>query len=1685
MCLCRALITPSSSLEKAVLFALVAYSSGIGILVATPQAKTTMASPAIEAESQQSEAGVASVGATGAKDASNTIIQVVTTPQETHPNGDNIQPHLVNEDERMANNEITDCETQKQSNVSSNLENNGQLVQDKPTVQCCATCKSTHECEEDVDNPGIYYCKVCWEEYDATLNADSAELEKNVLPCEDQELPQGTMNEGQQQRVVQTPHAEEINKMDNSDMNSAGHNIERQGDLPSQDPSLQFNTQPETSQTQEQPSQSIATNKTSAPLLSQPPTQSQVESQSQSQSLIDSQENYPTHPLEQLQEKSQSQSLMQPQEESQEQPQLSLHQNLQSPHKSSLHSQVLVQSTDPSQEQSQSQPALKIQPHPQSDGQIWNSLQQEKEHDNDNDESGASKGEDANIINEVNDGKDISTVMNHDVSDRCCKDVQTASDAATVDVVDDAGDTSLVEKKDSGSNESAGVDSDDDANGGMADKMGETRNRNAKEDEGECEDENENGDREAVVSTANHLAGVAAAAVSVGDNNVGTTHSADDGDSSQANNKGNGNKSDVSFEEGDANDIDETVPSVLGLSVENNNTNTVFKNKHDNKPKADTVLGVAGDVEAGAVDDDTRIESHVNANYKEEPSMNLDREHSDSMDVNTNHMNGKPESLNAYSRTVAGINRNTPIDDSVLYDKMGSSENDSNDVPKGCNSGVNILVNDGSSHVNKTNCFSGMDVQNCINFKDTVGALAENEKPEQDGTEPQNTANTMSNDMIHLARRSGDQQNDEVQDKFVEPANKDDDSMNIQNSTFAFESDVVDKSIDEADDQHGLEDESDGDGGEDTWMCTQEMAVPNRGLLTQANSFSSEEDNEQCSLEDVSTHRPQDLSKHSSPPHALSKIIAFSGPCAASSAQAATTKEGPPLQHSLADNSSQFIQQNNLSAQAALGNDLVSLDTMEIAPGESTGQFTLRIEDASYKESMPMTKEIFGHSGSSTQTAEEDDKKSNDRDSVVKNKKKVNKNKDNVLMEDDRGVVNKAIEAVIATQTETDVNETDNTSNDAQMKFFSGLTEASQSQSPNQNKNFHTEKQESEMKLSSPTKENDAVCRPNGEYGIWNAHSMDSSTYQGLVEDNQDNGRANEEGNSYNIKDVTNDANENTEKSKMIRTNAPQIQHHFSSQTTVLHETAKENIRVDEGQVLNNDDQNADRLVDSLATAGSDGCGWSLYAGNTQLLPSATSQTQVSTSALSSALKNLDALDESMNPNKAKAVIQGLQEKKLVPENDADNACNEETQALLANAAGHYRNAASKDDCGGGDIAELLDNYTNDEKDIKELNQLKKNSDSMHNDRNELTSCNDHGENSTSVGEFDLSPALSAKDDADFDRLEVGGDLMNQTPDNGIQPMISYPNDHLEKKSQENNCLDSSCFINAEDTSSQKMDEDNGACSQQSQDLLASSPKKDATSANNSRNDVTHPEIHAGMSEVDLVEASIKGTSPPYKSTKLNDFVDEKNGPTFPEQTTMHPQHDAGTTNWMSSDRHIRQEDECHSPRLLLPAFNTSEKKTDRSDEESLFGHGGNYDDSDFIEDTQSQHAKHNDQQRLSDLKRLSRGTSSSLGYCDGSTLEKVPRNRTHHSNASRDTHSMDKNIAPKVLLYGCAKDQIDDASSSTSDSKSQPSSNDDDSENDPVGQDDFEPSQTNQRVKKQVGSKRSLWRTSNGYCIR
>ncbi|KAL3792436.1 hypothetical protein HJC23_001554 [Cyclotella cryptica] len=44
----------------------------------------------------------------------------------------------------------------------------------------CDTCQSTRDCEEDVDNPGTFYCKSCWEEYES----EASKMENVTRPLD-------------------------------------------------------------------------------------------------------------------------------------------------------------------------------------------------------------------------------------------------------------------------------------------------------------------------------------------------------------------------------------------------------------------------------------------------------------------------------------------------------------------------------------------------------------------------------------------------------------------------------------------------------------------------------------------------------------------------------------------------------------------------------------------------------------------------------------------------------------------------------------------------------------------------------------------------------------------------------------------------------------------------------------------------------------------------------------------------------------------------------------------------------------------------------------------------------------------------------------------------------------------------------------------------------------------------------------------------------------------------------------------------------------------------------------------------------------------------------------------------------------------------------------------------------------
>jgi len=49
---------------------------------------------------------------------------------------------------------------------------NYEEVEKSRNIGRCQTCGSTQNCEEDADDPGIYYCSLCWDDYDDKSNLD-------------------------------------------------------------------------------------------------------------------------------------------------------------------------------------------------------------------------------------------------------------------------------------------------------------------------------------------------------------------------------------------------------------------------------------------------------------------------------------------------------------------------------------------------------------------------------------------------------------------------------------------------------------------------------------------------------------------------------------------------------------------------------------------------------------------------------------------------------------------------------------------------------------------------------------------------------------------------------------------------------------------------------------------------------------------------------------------------------------------------------------------------------------------------------------------------------------------------------------------------------------------------------------------------------------------------------------------------------------------------------------------------------------------------------------------------------------------------------------------------------------------------------------------------------------------------
>jgi hypothetical protein len=64
---------------------------------------------------------------------------------------------------------------------------------------CCYTCNSNIDCEEDVDNPGTYYCQNCWEDYDCNESKQGKVIQnaQNEMHDEENSSPP-SLKEGQE-----------------------------------------------------------------------------------------------------------------------------------------------------------------------------------------------------------------------------------------------------------------------------------------------------------------------------------------------------------------------------------------------------------------------------------------------------------------------------------------------------------------------------------------------------------------------------------------------------------------------------------------------------------------------------------------------------------------------------------------------------------------------------------------------------------------------------------------------------------------------------------------------------------------------------------------------------------------------------------------------------------------------------------------------------------------------------------------------------------------------------------------------------------------------------------------------------------------------------------------------------------------------------------------------------------------------------------------------------------------------------------------------------------------------------------------------------------------------------------------------------------------------------------------------
>ncbi|KAL7553903.1 hypothetical protein ACHAWF_017471 [Thalassiosira exigua] len=494
--------------------------------------------------------------------------------------------------------------------------------------------------------------------------------------------------------------------------------------------------------------------------------------------------------------------------------------------------------------------------------------------------------------------------------------------------------------------------------------------------------------------------------------------------------------------------------------------------------------------------------------------------------------------------------------------------------------------------------------------------------------------------------------------------------------------------------------------------------------------------------------------------------------------------------------------------------------------------------------------------------------------------------------------------------------------------------------------------------------------------------------------------------------------------------------------------------------LLGGDESVHEGTCDTLGTAGSGG-GWSLYEGDTQMLPTAPSQI---VAAAPSIAINVREEGEANARREGTSTVGKLD---ALSENDAD---------------------------GRGNAAAPSSN---------QQNQLS-------------------NKNAGSDGGLDVTEEKATdNDDIRAPTAETATLLMSikHTPEDGSALPISYPNDHLvsspqaSKESPKESPPREGPSLNDNSTRSKILErgdaEGGDGETQLSQDLLAVSPvgtkssqqgispgKPPSLQAAQTENNVTtDPQsfrpVNAGghIGVNDGERQSAKGHDISEKSQAKSTLPLQKKARVDPK--------------WISSARHMhnakqndaRDNDRGSSPRLLLPSFKPIPSKKsddpdgpnadvaadvdaaaavaaagDGSDDDSWPppSCGLNYED-DPIENTQD-----DNRERTSTFKRLSRGTSSrsssSVRRDDSSGKFSSRSSENRSKSTGRSSSGTKSAIKPKVLQYGYTKGKDNDDNASTSSLPASESSAEAEFTIDYADDcNHFQHSQTDQRVMRQL----------------